>query len=128
MESIRLAPCPSSRTTRTRAMRSLTVTVPKPHLSPRPSSRRAVVGAVEAVVTRLPVRAALGVDGSSTPSTSTMFCRDTFAVMGDLTPIERLGWGPRAAPHRPDDVGGIPDLRPQVSRGAVGVVALPRAS
>jgi len=30
--------------------------------------------------------------------------------MGDVTPIERLGWGPRAVPHRPDYFGGIPDL------------------
>ena len=110
MESIRLVLCLSSRTTRTVATRSPTATVLKPHLSPRPWCRRAVVTPVEAEVTGPPVRAARGADDSSTPSTSTISCRDTFAVKGEVTPIERLGWGSRAVPHRPDGFGGIPDL------------------
>lgn len=108
MEWIRMARFPSSRATTIPAVRSPTATVLKPHVSPRPSSGRRSVTPIEAVVTRLPERAALGADDASTPSTSTISCRDT--VMGDLISIERLGWGPRAVPHRPVGFVEIPDL------------------
>lgn len=111
MESIWLGLCPSPRTTRILAMRGPTETILKAHLSLRPSSPRAVVALLEAMALweGVPVRAALVVDDSSTPSTSTSLYRDTFALFGDETPLYRLEWVPRAAAarRRRDGLGGM---------------------
>lgn len=99
MESIWLGLCPSSRATRILAMRGPSETIMKAHLSLRPSSPRAVIALLEAVALweGVPVRAALVVDDTSTPSTSTSLYRDTFAIFGDETPLYRLEWVPRSA-------------------------------
>jgi hypothetical protein len=102
MESIWLGLCPSAHATRILAMRGPSETILKAHLSLRPSSPRAVIALLEAMALweGVPVRAALVVDDSSTPSTSTSLYRDTFAVFGDETPLYRLEWVPRSAADR----------------------------
>lgn len=102
MESIWLGLSPSPHATRILAMRGPSETILKAHLSLRPSSPRAVVALLESLAMweGMPVRAALVVDDTSTPSTSTSLYRDTFAVFGDDTPLYRLEWVPRAEGER----------------------------
>lgn len=101
MESIWLGLCPSTRTTRILAMRGPGETILKAHLSPRPSSPRALIALLEAISLweGLPVRAALVVDDTSTGSSTTIY-RDAFASFGDETPLYQLQWVPRHADRR----------------------------
>lgn len=113
-ESIWLGLSPGPEATRILAMRGPTQTLLKAHLSLRPSSPHAVIALLEAIALweGLPVRAALAVEESSTPSTSTSLYRDTFAIFGEQTPLYHFEWVPRseAVRRRRDPIGGMGDF------------------
>jgi len=112
MESIWLGLSPSARSTRILAMRGPGETILKAHLSLRPASSRAVTALFEAIALweGAPVRAALVVDESSTPSCPTTLYRDLFAVFGESTPLYQLEWVPRAVRRRRDGLTGLGDF------------------
>jgi hypothetical protein len=114
MESIWLGLCPSRHATRILAMRGPTETIMKAHLSLRPSSPRALIALLEAIALweGLSVRAAVVADDTSTPSTSTSLYRDSFAMIGQQTPLYSLEWIPRSAAvrRRRDGMSGMGDF------------------
>lgn len=112
MESIWVGLSPSARSTRILAMRGPGETILKAHLSLRPASSRAVTALFEAIALweGAPVRAALVVDESSTPSCPTTLYRDLFAVFGESTPLYQLEWVPRAVRRRRDGLTGLGDF------------------
>lgn len=112
MDSIWLGLSPSTRSTRIVAMRGPNETILKAHLSLRPSSGRAVTALFEAIALweGVPVRAALVVDESSTPSSPTTLYRDLFEVFGESTPLYQLEWVPRVARRRRDGLTGLGDF------------------
>lgn len=112
MESIWLGLSPSTRSTRILAMRGPCETILKAHLSLRPSSGRAVTALLEAIALweGAPVRAALVVDDSSSPSSPTTLYRDLFPVFGESSPLYQLEWVPRAVPRRRDGLTGLGDF------------------
>ena len=112
MDSIWLGLSPSTRSTRIVAMRGPNETILKAHLSLRPSSGRAVTALFEAIALweGVPVRAALVVDESSSPSCPTTLYRDLFAVFGESTPLYELEWIPRAVRRRKDGLRGLGDF------------------
>jgi len=93
-------------------MRGPGETILKAHLSLRPASSRAVTALFEAIALweGAPVRAALVVDESSTPSCPTTLYRDLFAVFGESTPLYQLEWVPRAVRRRRDGLTGLGDF------------------
>ena len=122
MESIWLGLSPSARSTRILAMRGPNETILKAHLSLRPASSRAVTALFEAIALweGAPVRAALVVDESSTPSCPTTLYRDLFSVFGESTSLYQLEWVPRAVPRRRRDgltgLGDFADLERVLAR------------
>ena len=109
MSSIWMGLSPDARSTRILAMRGPTEPILKAHLSLRP---RAVTSLLEAIALweGAPVRAALVVDESSTPSSPTTLYRDLFEVFGDNTPLYSLEWIPRVARRRRDLLAGMGDF------------------
>lgn len=113
-QSIWLGLSPGPKTTRILAMRGPTETILKAHLSLRPSRPQAVAALLEALSLweGLPVRAALAVDDSSMPSTTTSLYNDTFAMFGEQTPLYSFQWVQRAevVRRRRDCIGGMGDF------------------
>lgn len=109
MSSIWMGLSPDARSTRILAMRGPTEPILKAHLSLRPASPRAVTSLFEAIALweGAPVRAALVVDETSTPSSPTTLYRDLFEVFGQSTPLYSLEWVPRVARRRRDALVGM---------------------
>jgi len=112
MESIWLAFCPGTASTRVVAMRGPNELIMKAQLRLSPSSPRAVSALLEALALweGVKVRAALVVDESSACGPSSLH-QDTFALFGDESALYSLEWVPRVRARRRDDLHGVGDFR-----------------
>jgi hypothetical protein len=112
MESIWLAFCPGTTSTRVVVMRGPNELIMKAQLRLNPSSPRAVSALLEALALweGVKVRAALVVDEASGHGPSSLQ-RDTFALFGDDSALYSLEWVPRARVRRRDDLHGVGDFR-----------------
>jgi hypothetical protein len=112
MESIWLAFCPGTTSTRVVVMRGPNELIMKAQLRLSPSSPRAVSALLEALALweGVKVRAALVVDECSGHGQSSLH-RDTFALFGDDSALYSLEWVPRVRVRRRDDLHGVGDFR-----------------
>lgn len=112
MDAIWLGLSPSTSSTRILGMRGPGKTILKAHLSPRPSSSRAITTLFEALALweGLPVRAALVVDEWSTSTCPPTLYQDLFDVFGESTSLYQLEWVPRAVRRKRDGLTGLGDF------------------